>query len=88
MEFDETQDRLFYEFTLVDQPQVDMELPVYVGKPLDQVVDQLKESMGNLAIVITNEQGVSSVRDDDGEWQTRYTHNIKYGFGMVQKYKW
>lgn len=54
----EPYDRLFAEFTLVDQPQVDMEYPVYIGKPLDQVVQQLEDVMDELAIVITDNDGV------------------------------
>ncbi|MPC29082.1 hypothetical protein E2C01_022299 [Portunus trituberculatus] len=48
---------LFYEFTLLDQPQVDMEMPQYVGKPLAEVVEELKLSMYTLVIVIIDEQG-------------------------------
>lgn len=54
----EEYNRLFCEFTLVDQPQVDMEMPPYVGKPLDQVVQQLKDSMNDLTIIITDEHEV------------------------------
>ncbi|KAK8742999.1 hypothetical protein OTU49_001476, partial [Cherax quadricarinatus] len=55
MEFDEHSSRLYCQFTLVDQPQVDgMTFPSSVGPPLDQVVTTLQNSMAHLIIVLYN----------------------------------
>lgn len=58
IDYSEKYNRLYCEFTLVDQPQVDMEFPEYVGPPLEQVVENLKDSMSDLTIVITDENGM------------------------------
>lgn len=50
----------------MDVPQVDMELPSYVGKPLDEVVQLLENSMNVIAIVIFD---TNNVRKDAGIWQ-------------------
>lgn len=57
IEYLESDDRLYCEFTLVDQPQVDMEFPPYVGKPLDQVVQTLEDQMDYFSIVILDSNG-------------------------------
>ncbi|KAG0715787.1 hypothetical protein GWK47_011164 [Chionoecetes opilio] len=62
IEYVETDNRLVCEFALVDRPQVDMDLPPYVGEPLDWVVDRLQNNMDNIVIVIANAEGAQMIR--------------------------
>lgn len=45
----------------MDQPQVDMEFPPYVGKPLDQVVQTLEDQMNYYTVVFIDSNEVRSV---------------------------